>query len=185
MSERNEALFEVHGVSPEHTPEQGVALGKAMLIALGSAGPLSAKEMEAFLAIATEYGATPEAIEGWKRFDYANGKVDDHLKLDARLARHMMYDAIRICAADAPPGPIAKVAQVGRALGIDRGALASLEAVTTAEDALRRARSALSAAGKGMAKGMPPAALAGLGGLAAQESKLRTMRLSIMDSGKP
>jgi len=184
MSQRNEALFDVHGVSPEHTPEQGVAVGNALLIALGSGGPLSAKEMEAFLSIATEYGATPDAIDGWKRFDYASGKVSDHIQLDPRLARHMMYEAIRICSADAPPGPIAKLGNVARALGVDLAAHASLEAFVTTEAALRDARSELPATADNLKKGRPASATAALAAIAEQEGKLRKLRLSTMDTGK-
>jgi hypothetical protein len=185
MSQRNEALFEVHGVSPEHTPQQGVAVGNAMLIALGAGGPLSVKEMEAFLSIATAYGATPDALEGWKRFDHANGKLEDHVQLDPRLARHMLYEAIRICSADAPEGPVAKLVEVARVLGVDRFVLASLEAVATAEVALRQARSELSVAGNGLPKGTPPSVTAGLAVIAEKEGQLRKVRIAMMETGKP
>jgi hypothetical protein len=185
MSQRNEALFDVHGVSPEHTPQQGVAVGNAMLIALGAGGPLSAKEMDEFVSIATAYGATPDAIESWKRFEYLNGKLSEHIQLEPRLARHMLYEAIRICSADAPPGAIAKLAQVARVLGVDAHVLASLEAVATAEVALRQARADVSAAANGRPKGTPPGVTAGLATIAEKEGQLRKMRIVTMDSGKP
>ena len=100
MSEKNQALFEAHGVSPGSTPAERVAIGKAMLIAVGAGGSLSPGEMERFLSLATAYGADPEAIDEWKRFDYARARLSDHFKGDARLARHLVYDAIRICRAD-------------------------------------------------------------------------------------
>src|SRR4051812_43367789 len=96
MTEENQALVEIHGVSPEYSAEQGVAVGNAMLIVLGSAGLIMSTEMERFVAIATEYGATPEAIGGWRRFDYANAKLADQMSVEPRLARHMMYEAVRI-----------------------------------------------------------------------------------------
>ena len=187
MSQRNEALFEVHGVSPEHTPEQGVAVGNAMLIALGSGGPLSAKEMEAFLSIATEYGATPDAIDGWKRFDYAGGKVSEHIQLDPRLARHLLYEAMRICQADVASGPAEKNASVASALGVEQGELATLEAVMAAEGALSEARLAMSEACNNLPEGKPtpPTVTAGLAAIAQKEGQLRTMRIAVMDSGKP
>jgi hypothetical protein len=185
MSQRNEALLEVHGVAPEHTHEQAVAMGKAMLVALGSGGPLSPEQMEAFVSIATAYGATPDAIEGWKRFDYASGKVSDHLQLDPRLARHMMWEAIRICRVGAPPGAAAKLGNVARALGIDRAVLAPLEAVATGEDALQKARATVSAAGQGLKKGTPPGVTAGLAAIAEKEALLRKMRIATMETGKP
>jgi hypothetical protein len=187
MSQRNEALFEVHGVSPEHTPQQGVAVGKALLIALGAGGPLSAKEMDAFVSIATAYGATPDAIEGWKRFEYANAKLSDHIQLDPRLARHMLYEAIRICSPDAPPGSVAKLAKVARALGLQIDVLATLEALATSEAALRQARADASKAGEGLPEGKenPAGVAAGLALIAEKEAYLRSMRIATMDSGKP
>lgn len=185
MSQRNEALFEIHGVSPEHTHEQAVAVGKAMLIALSADGPLSPQEMETFLSIATAYGATPEAIEGWKRFDPTKGKVSDHLQLEPRLGRHMMYDAIRICRAGAALGSVAKLSSVARALGIDRAVLAPLEAVATGEDALRKARELVTAASSELKQGTPPGATAGLATIAEKEAHLRKMRIATMETGKP
>jgi hypothetical protein len=185
MSQRNDALFEVHGVSPEHTPEQGIAVGNALLIALGAGGPLSAREMDEFFSIATAYGATPHALEGWKRFDYAKGKVSDHIQLDPRLARHMLYEAIRILSAGAPPGPVAKIAAVARVLGVDAGERASLEAVAGAEVTLRQARAEVAMAGKGLPKGTPPGVTAGLAAIADKEAQLRKMRIAAMESGKP
>ena len=109
MSQTNEALFEIHGMSPEHTQEQTVAVGNAMLVALGSGGPLSAAEMDKFLSLATEYGATPDAIDGWKRFDYSSmpgrsaclplrrgwrrDDADGHLRKGALLAAGTQLDA--------------------------------------------------------------------------------------------
>jgi hypothetical protein len=185
MSQRNEALFEAHGVSPEHTHEQGVALGNALLIALGSGGPLSASEMEEFVSNATAYGATPEALAAWKRFDYTRGKISDHVELHPRLARHMLYEAIRICGAGAPPGPIAKLVDVARALGLDRGALAALEGVNAGEVALRRARADLSAGVEGRASATLPGVVASFERIAKQADKLRNMRISTMETGKP
>lgn len=187
MNQNNEALVRVHGVSPGHTPEQGVAVGNAVLIAVGAGGPLSAEEMAEFLSIATEYGAPPDAIDGWKRFDYAGGKVSEHLQLDPRLARHLLYEALRICHADAASAPAEKKAGVARALGVDPGELATLEAVMTAEGALSQARLAMSEAAGKLPEGKPtpPTMTAGLAAIAQKEGQLRAMRIAVMDSGKP
>lgn len=185
MSQRNEALFENHGVSPEHTPEQAVALGNAMLIALGSGGRVSSREMEELVSIAKGYGATPEAIAAWKRFDYAKGKISDQIQLTPRLARHMLYEAIRICSAGAPPGPVAKLAGVAGALGTEPGVLEALQAVVMAEDSLRDARSKLTEAGgevKNAPAGSTRVAFATIGD---KERDMRRMRLSTMATGKP
>jgi ATPase subunit of ABC transporter with duplicated ATPase domains len=185
MSQRNEALLEVHGVSPEHTHEQAVAVGNALLIALGSAGSLTPKEMETFLSIATSYGASPDAIEGWKRFDYAGGKIADHVQLEPRLARHLMWEAIRICRAGSPPGADAKLSKVARALAVDIAVLAPLQGFATAEDALEKGRAALIEGTAGMKKGTPQGATAGLAAIAEKAAYLRKMRIATMETGKP
>jgi hypothetical protein len=181
--EMNAALVETHGLPPEHTAEQAIAVGNALLIALGSAGGISAREMLRFVVIATEYGATPEAIEGWRRFDYANAKLADQMNVDPRLARHLMYEAIRIVREVAPPGPSRKITAVARALGVQPPVVSLLEAAVTAEGALARARETLERSVKRRRGTVPPALAAGLASIAEQEADIREMRLKAMDHG--
>jgi hypothetical protein len=181
MSEKNQALMEAHGTSPETTLEEGVAIGKAMLIAVGAGGALSPKEMERFLSVATAYGAAPDATDTWKRFDYANARISDHFKGSARLARHMMYDVIRICRADGDRArQRAKAKEAGRLLGVHPTLTASLGGIVEAEEALRNARAAIEAAVKARTSGAPAVA-AGLSDIAEQEASLRKKRISLMD----
>jgi hypothetical protein len=180
MSPRNDALFEAHGVSPEHPRDQAVAIGNALLIALGGSRGISKDEMATFVSIATAYGAPPDVIEGWQRFDSAGGKISDHVALEPRLARHLMYEALRICGGGTVSGPGSRVMDIARSLGVDRAVLAPLEAVVNAEEALRGARSTMSE-NAGTA-GPPSAALTAL---AESEAKLRRMRIAIMETGKP
>lgn len=184
MSQRNETLFESHGVSPEHTHEQAIALGNAMLIALGAGGPLSAEEMDAFVSIAKGYGATPEAIDGWRRFDPASGKIADHIQLTPRLARHMLYEAVRICGAGAPSAPVAKLAGVAGALGAEPGVRETLEAVVMAEASMQEARATLAAteAEPKTPSGSTKAAFAAIDETAAG---MKRLRLAMMETGKP
>ena len=182
MSQRNEALFDIHGVSPEHTHEQAARVGNALLIALGSGGLLSAAEMEAFVSIAQGYGATPDAIDAWKRFDYASGKIADQITRDARLARHMLYEAVRICSA--PPGTAAKLVGVAAALGTEPGVLETLQAVVAAEESLREARATLAATDR-EAKTPAGATKAAYAAIAVKEAEMRKLRLSTMETGKP
>jgi hypothetical protein len=185
MSEKNQALLEVHGVSPESTPEERVAIGKAMLIAVGAGGSLSPSEMECFLSVATAYGAAPEAIVEWKRFDHTHARLADHFEGDARLARHLMYDVIRICRAggDAKRAR-AKAAEAGRLLGVHPSLVSSLEGIIEAEGALRHARAAVEVTVKGRTDGVPAPIAAGLGEIAEQEASLRRTRISMMDEDK-
>jgi tellurite resistance protein len=183
----NEALMEAHGASPQHTREERVAIGNAMLIVVGASGALSPNEMGCFVSIVTAYGAPPDAIDAWQRFDYANARLSDHLKVDPRLARHLLYDAIRICRADgvyAARGR-AKVAEAARLLGVQPGLVASLEAIVETEEALRNARAVLQKCTG--PKGAAPGAVASLRELAAQEASLRRTRIATMDEdhGRP
>jgi hypothetical protein len=182
--EKNAALLAIHGVSPEYTAEQAVAMGNAMLIVLGTSGLILATEMACFVSIATEYGATPEALAGWRRFDYANAKLADQMDVGPRLARHMMYDAIRIVRAAAPPGPSRKVTAVARALGVQQAVVSMLDAAVTADEALRRARAQLERSLKRRPPGVvPPAIAAGFASIAEQEEDIRRMRLKAMENG--
>jgi hypothetical protein len=183
MTEENQALVEVHGVSPEHTAEQGVAVGNALLIVLGSAGLIMSTEMERFVDIATEYGAPPEAIGGWRRFDYAHAKLADQMSVEPRLARHLMYEAVRIVRAGAPPGPLRKITAVARALGVQSAVVSMLEAAVTAEEALRRARAQLERSLKRRPGVVPKAVTAGFATIAEQEGDIRRMRLRAMEDG--
>lgn len=186
MTEKNEALLEVHGISPEHTGEQADAVGRAMLIALGAAGRISAKEMEAFVAIATEYGATPEMIEAWRRFDYADAQIAEQpIDMTPRLARHLMYEAIRIERAAAPSGPCPKLTAVARALGVHELVVRTLDAVASASLALRGMRAGVEGAAEGRPGGMPPGAAGGLASIAEQAAKLRELRIKTMDEESP
>jgi hypothetical protein len=185
MSDENQALIEVHGESPESTPEECIAVGKAMLIVLGSGGPLSAKEMERFLSIAAAYDAAPEAVDELKRFDYANASLSDHFKGDARLGRHLMYDAIRILRADGDRAhQRVRAKEAARLLGVDPSIVASLESIVEAEEALRHARAVVEDAVNGRANGAPIAVAAGLKEITGKEAALRRTRLSLMDEGK-
>jgi hypothetical protein len=185
MTEENKALLEVHGVSPEHTDEQAGAVGRAMLIALGAAGRISAKEMEGFVAIAIEYGATHDLIVGWRKFNYADAEIAEQIDLTGRLARHMMYDAIRIVRAGAPPGPCPKLAAVARALGVHVAVATTLDGVATADQALRGMRSTVEAATKGRPGGVPAGAEAGLASIIEEAAKLRELRIKTMDEEPP
>lgn len=181
--EGNAALVEIHGVLPEYTAEQAIAVGNAMLIVLGCAGLVLATEMATFVTIATEYGATPEALAGWRRFDYANAKLGDQMDVGPRLARHMMYDAIRIVRAAAPPGPSRKVTAVARALGVQQAVVSMLDAAVTAEEALGRARAQLERSKKRRRGEVSPALMAGFASIAEQEQDIRRMRLRAMENG--
>jgi hypothetical protein len=182
MSKTNQALIEAHGVSPEATPEERLAIGKAMLTAVGAGSALSPKEMERFLSVATAYGADPDAIDEWKRFDYANARIADHFKGNAQLARHLMYDVIRICRADGDAArQRARAREAGRILGVHPGLVASLGGIIEAEEALRNACAAIQVTVTARTNGTPPAAAAGLDKIAEQEASLRKKRLSIMD----
>lgn len=181
--EQNEALLEIHGVSPEYTREQGVAVGNSLLIVMGSVGMILNGEMERFVAIATTYGASPEEIAGWRRFDYANAKLADQTEVGPRLARHLMYEAIRIVRAMAPPGPSRKITAIGRALGVQPAVVSMLEAAVTAEEALGRARARLSRSAKRRPGVVSAPVAAGLASVAEQEEDIRRMRLKSMDEG--
>jgi hypothetical protein len=186
MSDEKAALREAHGVSPEASPEERLAIGKALLIALGASGPLSAKQMERFVAIATSYGASPDAIDAVKRFDYARARIDDATKPGAKLARHLMYEAIRISRAEGTYGERerAKVAEAGRALRVPAGIVAALEGIVDGEEALRKARAAIQAAASARGAGAPSSIAAGLAQLAEQESALQRTRIEMMDEDR-
>jgi hypothetical protein len=181
--QRNEALAAVHGVSPEHTEEQATAVGNAMLIALGSAGLILSMEMNRFVEIATDYDAQPEAIAGWRRFDYANAKLAEHMNVEPRLARHMMYEAIRIVRPSAPPGPSRKLTAVARTLAVQPAVVSMLEAALTAEEALDRARALLERAKKRRPGVVSQKVKTGLATIAEQEEDIRQMRLKTMENG--
>jgi hypothetical protein len=184
MTEKNQALMEAHGVSPASTPEERVAIGKAMLIVVGAGGPLSPREMERFLSVATAYGAAPEAIAEWKRFDHAHARLSDHFSGDARLARHLTYDAIRICRAEGDRTRArARAAEAGRLLGVHPSLVTSLEGILDAEEALRQAHAAVQATVKGQTSDVP-GVVAGLEEIATKQATLRRTRLSMMDEDK-
>jgi uncharacterized tellurite resistance protein B-like protein len=183
MAEKNEALLRVHGVSPEHTPEDRLAVGKALLIVLGAGTALSPREMGSFVSIATTYGATPEEIEAWRRFDHARARLADHLQVEPRLARHLLYDVIRICRTDGvyAARERAKVSEAARLLGVSPTIVASLEAVTEIEGALVKARAALQVIADQRPKGAVPGAVAGLKEITEQEASIRRTRISTME----
>jgi hypothetical protein len=181
--QRNEALVQIHGVAPEHTEEQATAVGNAMLIVLGTAGLILSMEMDRFVELAAEYDATPEEIAGWRRFDYANAKLADQMSVGARLARHMMYEAIRIVRPSAPPGPSRKLTAVARTLGVQQAVVSMLEASVTAEEMLARARTTLERAMKRRPGMVSAKVAAGLATIAEQEGDIRQMRLKAMENG--
>lgn len=181
--QRNETLVAIHGVSPEHTEEQATAVGNAMLIALGSAGLILSMEMNRFVEIATDYDATDEAIAGWRRFDYANATLEDQITVEPRLARHMMYEAIRIVRPSAPPGPSRKLTAVARTLAVQPATVSMLEAAVTAEEALARARATLERTMKRRPGMVSPKIATGLATIAEQEGDIREMRLKTMENG--
>lgn len=185
MTGTNQILIEAHGASPESTPEQRAAIGKAVLTAVGAGGPLSPREMERFLAIATAYGAEAEAIGEWKRFDPASARLSDHFPGGARLGRHLAYEALRVCRAEGDPKRArARATEAARLLGVHAGFVASLLGIIESEEALQKARAAIEASGKGRAGGAPEAALAGLREITEKEFTLRHARLSLMDEDK-
>ncbi|MFT3772852.1 MAG: hypothetical protein QM820_46290 [Minicystis sp.] len=181
--QRNEALVEVHGVSPEHTEEQATAVGNAMLIVLGSAGLIMSMEMNRFVEIAADYDATPEEIAGWRRFDYANANLADQMSVEPRLARHMMYEAVRIIRPSAPPGPSRKITAVARTLGVQQATVSMLEAAVTAEEMLARARATLERSAKRRPGVVSPKIEAGFATITEQEADIRQMRLKAMEDG--
>lgn len=185
MMEKNEALFETHGVSPDYTEAQAEGVVRAMLIALGASGWISAKEMERFVEIATEYGATLGMIERWRKFDYANAQLADQIEMTPRLARHMMYDAIRIVRAATPSGPCPKLTAVARALGVHDVVAKMLDSVASADQALRGMRAGVEEASRGRPGGMPPGAVGGLASITEQTAKLRELRIKTMEEESP
>jgi hypothetical protein len=184
----NDALLHVHGVSPEHTEEEAIAVGKALLVAVAGGAPLSAAEMATFVSIAAAYGATAEVVDAWKKLDATSGAASDHVALTPRLARHLAYEAIRVCRAGGAygPGEREKAAHAARRLGVTPGVLSSLEGMVEAETALRAARATVEAAIKRRPGDAPASLVAGLSEITGQEAVLRRSRVALLeDDGAP
>lgn len=115
---------------------------KAMMICAGADG-LSPAELEYSLAVAICYGASPEALEELRRFDFEHAKLEDYLKNDDRVPkRALLYDAIRVSHADGvyAEAERAAVRDAADLLGIDEPSVIALEGMVELEAALRKAR---------------------------------------------
>ena len=143
-------LVDIHGDAVEtvgHAIPMAARLkfGKAVLVIAAADGVLSDTERNYFLDTARSYGASDSVLEECKKFDPKSVKLDDLLDPEYKqLARHFVYDAIRVSAADGyHEKEAAAVRKAAKILGVDDWAVTAIEALIGAEDGLRKARLSL------------------------------------------
>jgi len=140
-------LIEVHGdASTQDIPmEARLNFGKAVLVIAAGDGVLSDVELEYYLEMARAFGAPEQALAEYRKFDPHATKLEQLLDPKyAQMARHFVYDAIKVASADGYHEKEAEaVRKAAKILGIDEWTVASLEALIEAENGLKKTRHAL------------------------------------------
>src|SRR5437016_1127684 len=103
MAQNSFILHETYGYprSLTFSDELLLRVCKAMMICAGADG-LAPAELEYCLALAAAYGATAEALEELRKFDFERARLEDYLRPGETVIpkRALLYDAIRISHAD-------------------------------------------------------------------------------------
>ncbi len=143
-------LIEVHGDPSKHASHEipmkaRLDFGKAVLVIAAADGVLSKTERDYFLEMSRGFGAPEPVLEEYRKFDPKSAKLDELLDPEYRhLARHFVYDAIKVARADGYHEKEAEaVRKAAKILGIDDWTVSSIEALIEAEDGLRKARHTL------------------------------------------
>jgi tellurite resistance protein len=147
MAKAPQYLVEVHGDPATHAAHEipmkaQVDFGKAVLVIAAADGVLSDVERNYFIEMARGFGAPEAALEEYRKFDPKSAKLEDLLDPEYRhMARHFVYDAIRVSRADGyHEKEAAAVRKAAKSLNVDDWVVSSLEALIEAEDGLRKTR---------------------------------------------
>jgi hypothetical protein len=117
--------------------------GKAILLGAGGNGAITSAERHWFLSYLTAAGESDRVIEAIRGYDDSD-RLGDLISLPnmTDTSRGLLYDSVRICAADGPitPEERDRLACSADAMGVPHDVLADLVDIVTAEHALRRRR---------------------------------------------
>ena len=138
-------LFKMtHDFSP--SGEMLEHFAKTLIITCGADGEISEPEWAALTALGQGYGLGPEALVALRGWDYRGARLEDFAPAlkDARVARGIVYEAVRLASADAyHEKERAAVGQLAGLLEVDAGTVRAIEALVETEAGLRRTRLAL------------------------------------------
>ncbi|HVE25362.1 MAG TPA: histidine kinase, partial [Sporichthya sp.] len=117
--------------------------GKAILLGAGGNAVITSPERHWFLSYLTAAGESDRVIDAIRGYDDAD-RLCDLVSLPnmTDTPRGLLYDSVRVCAADGPitPDELDRLRRGADAMGVPRDVLAELVDIVSAEHVLRRRR---------------------------------------------
>ena len=125
--------------------EDNANYAKALMIIAGADGEISAGESDWFYDRGRAMGVPEFVLEDFKRFDWRNAKLEDHVGTNHAVARILLYDAITMSGADGDYSAeeAEQVRNAARLMGVSEDVVDALEGIVAMEKALRDARHTL------------------------------------------
>lgn len=142
-------LREVHGEAlpnnrkmDEVSLEENTRIAKAVMIISAADGQISETERDYFIGMVSAFGAPPPQIEELRKFDTKDARLEDYIGPELRpMARHFLYDAIRVSRIDGyHEKERAAVRKSARLIGIDESIVTAIEGLVEIEASVRDAR---------------------------------------------
>lgn len=146
------ALNQIHGgvtdkglTQDEVPPEVSMAFGKSVMILASADGEFSDAERDEFLSMVIGFGVPEGVVADLAEFDPVGKDVADFLPQEHRgMARHFIYDAIKISAVDGyHDKERAAIHAAAATVGVSNSVVTAIEDLITAEASQREARLAL------------------------------------------
>jgi tellurite resistance protein len=137
------------GAGLPNDPTRFMRAGKAVLVVAGADGEVSPAELDYLLGLASAYGAPPEAMDEYRKFDYKKAKLEELITADdgkyGLTGEVIVYDAIRVSYADGHFAPAEHQAAVKLAslLGVNQQKFDAIVKLVEAENRMRNERIAL------------------------------------------
>ncbi|HUR74656.1 MAG TPA: histidine kinase [Sporichthya sp.] len=117
--------------------------GKAILLGAGGNSALTPAERNWLVSYLTAAGESERVVEALAAYDDSDRLADIMGRPGmAYTGRGLLYDSVRVCAADGPPTPVEleRLAQAADAMSVPRHVLDELVEIVLAEHALQRRR---------------------------------------------
>jgi tellurite resistance protein len=146
------ALNQLHGGTTdkglkqeELPPEVSMAFGQSAMILASADGEFSDTERSEFLSMVAGFGVPEPVVAELAEFDPVGKNLSDYLPLEHRgMARHFIYDAIKISQVDGyHDKERAAIHEAAASIGVSESVVIAIEGLIQVENSLREARLAL------------------------------------------
>jgi tellurite resistance protein len=146
------ALNQIHGgvtdqglTQDEVPPEVSVAFSKSAMILASADGEFSDTEREEFQSMIAGFGVPEAVVAELAKFDPVGKDLADFLPQEHRgMARHFIYDAIKISQVDGyHEKERAAIHSAAASVGVSESVVTAIEGLIAIESSLRDARLAL------------------------------------------